>query len=145
MDTDLDALSSRELHDLAMHRALRHGDVRFLWDLLRALPAAAELEGDPEEAGRDLTQVHALLSDAIGSGEGAEAEALRPLYLDYLKKHGKLSEHSPAGTTPVRRSGCGRGKADYLGFREGRAQQAVLTGGRSLPRGAGSAPRGPGG
>ena len=95
MDTDLDALSSRELHDLAMHRALRHGDVRFLWDLLRALPAAAELEGDPEEAGRDLTQVHALLSDAIGSGEGAEAEALRPLYLDYLRKHAGLSRASP--------------------------------------------------
>jgi hypothetical protein len=76
---------------MAIHRALRHGDVRFLWDLLRALPAAAELEGDPEEAGRDLTQVHALLADAIGSGEGAEAEALRPLYLDYLKKHAVLS------------------------------------------------------
>jgi len=74
---------------MAIHRALRHGDVRFLWDLLRVLPAAAELEGDPEEAGRDLTQVHALLADAIGSGEGAEADALRPLYLDYLKKHAK--------------------------------------------------------
>ncbi len=87
MDTDLDALSSRELHDLAMRRALRHGDVRFLWDLLRALPAAAQLEGDPEESARDLTQVSALISDALGSGEGAEAEALRPIYLDYLKKH----------------------------------------------------------
>jgi len=104
VDTDLDALSSRELHDLAMRRALRHGDVRFLWDLLRVLPAAAELEGDPEEAGRDLTQVHALLADAIGSGEGAEAEALRPLYLDYLKKHAELSAvsggHKPAPQTP---------------------------------------------
>jgi hypothetical protein len=88
--TDLDELSSRELHDMAIHRALRHGDVRFLWDLLRTLPAAAELEGDPEEAGRDLTQVHALLADAIGSGEGAEAEALRPLYLDYLRRHSAL-------------------------------------------------------
>ena len=87
MDTDLDALSSRELHDLAIHRALRHGDVRFLWDLLRVLPAAAQLEGDQEESARDLTQLSALISDALGSGEGAGAEALRPLYLDYLKKH----------------------------------------------------------
>jgi hypothetical protein len=87
VDSDLDVLSSRELHDIAMHRALRHGDVRFLWDLLRALPAAAELEGDPEEAGRDLTQLSALLADAIGSAGGAEAEALRPLYLDYLRRH----------------------------------------------------------
>jgi hypothetical protein len=87
MDADLDALSSRELHDLAIHRALRHGDGHFLWELLRALPAAAELEGDPEEAGRDLTQVSALIADVLDSGKGAEAEALRPLYLDYLKKH----------------------------------------------------------
>ena len=87
MDTDLDALSARELHDLAINRALRHGDVRFLWDLLRALPAAAQLEGDQEESARDLTQVSALISDALGSGEGPEAEALRPLYLDYLRKH----------------------------------------------------------
>jgi len=87
VDTDLDALSSRELHDMAMRRALRHGDVRFLWELLRALPVAAQIEGDPEEAGRDLTQVSALIDDALGSGKGAEAEALRPLYLDYLRKH----------------------------------------------------------
>jgi hypothetical protein len=87
MDTDLDALSSRELHDMAIGRALRHGDVRFLWDLLRALPAAAEIEGDPEEASRDLVKVSALISDALDSGRGAEAEALRPLYLDYLRKH----------------------------------------------------------
>ncbi len=87
MDTELDALSSRQLHDLAIHRALRHGDVRFLWELLRVLPAAAQLEGDQEESGRDLTQLSALISDALDSGEGAEAEALRPLYLDYLHRH----------------------------------------------------------
>jgi hypothetical protein len=87
VDTDLDALSSHELHDLAMRYALRHADAGFLWELLRALPAAAEIEGNPEEAGRDLTQVSALISDALGSGKGAAAEALRPLYLDYLRKH----------------------------------------------------------
>ena len=87
MGTDLDALSARELHDLAIHRALRHGDVKFFWELLRALPAAAQLEGDPEEAGRDLTQMSHLISDALDAGKGNAAEALRPLYLDYLKKH----------------------------------------------------------
>ena len=30
----------------------------------------------------------ALLADAIDSGKGEVAEALRPLYLDYLEKHG---------------------------------------------------------
>jgi len=39
-------------------------------------------------AGRDITKVSVLLSDAINSGDGEIAEALRPLYLDYLVKHG---------------------------------------------------------
>ena len=85
---ELDALSSRELHDLAVRRALRHVDVEFLWDLLRAIPAAEASEGHPIEAGRDITKVSALISDAIDSGEGDVAEALRPLYLDYLVRHG---------------------------------------------------------
>jgi hypothetical protein len=86
-ETDLDSLSSRELHDLAVRRALRHGDVAFFWDVLRAIPAAETLEGDVREAGEDLTKVSALLSDALTLGEGNLAEELRPLYLDYLRKH----------------------------------------------------------
>jgi hypothetical protein len=85
---ELDALSSRELHDLAIRRALHHVDVEFLWELLRAIPAAEASEGRSVEAGRDITKVSVLLSDAINSGEGEIAEALRPLYLDYLVKHG---------------------------------------------------------
>lgn len=63
-------------------------DVEFLWRLLRAIPAAEALEGNPGEAGADLTKLSAIIGDAIGSGEGAEADALRPLYIDYLRKHG---------------------------------------------------------
>jgi hypothetical protein len=85
---EMDALSSRELHDLAMRRALRHVDVEFLWELLRAIPAAEASEGNSVEAGRDITKVTVLISDAINSGQGEVAEALRPLYIDYLAKHG---------------------------------------------------------
>ncbi len=84
---ELDALPSRELHDLAVQRALRHVDMEFLWDLLRAIPAAEASEGHDVEAGRDITKVTALLGDAIDSGEGDVAEALRPLYIDYLARH----------------------------------------------------------
>jgi hypothetical protein len=87
VDTDLEALSSRELHDLAMRYALRHADVAFVWRLLRAIPAAETIEGDAREAGQDMTKLAPLISDAIDSGEGAIAEALRPLYIDYLTKH----------------------------------------------------------
>jgi hypothetical protein len=85
---ELDALSSRELHDLAVRRALHHVDVEFLWELLRAIPAAEASEGHANEAGRDVTHLSVLLDDAVGSGEGDVAEALRPLYLDYLVQHG---------------------------------------------------------
>jgi transposase len=85
---ELEALSSRELHDLAVRRALRHVDVEFLWELLRALPAAEASEGHPAHAGMDITKVSSLIADAVDSGEGEIAEALRPLYIDYLIKHG---------------------------------------------------------
>jgi len=86
-ETDLESLSSRELHDLAVRRALHHADVGFFWELLRSIPAAETLEGDVREAGEDLTKISPLLSDAITSGDGHLADALRPLYLDYLAKH----------------------------------------------------------
>jgi len=85
--TNLDALPSRELHDLAVRRALHHADLGFFWELLRAIPAAETLEGDVREAGEDLTKVSALLSDALTSGKGDLSDALRPFYIDYLTKH----------------------------------------------------------
>ena len=42
-ETELEALSSRELHDKAVHRALTHADLGFLWELVRAIPAAEAL------------------------------------------------------------------------------------------------------
>lgn len=86
-DTDLDALSSRELHDRAVRRALHHADVAFLWRLLRAIPAAEAMEGDIGESEADATKLSALIADAFGSGEGEIADELRPLYIDYLVKH----------------------------------------------------------
>ncbi len=86
-ETDLEALSSRELHDRAVHRALRHADVKFLWQLLRAIPAAEAMKGEVKESEADATKVSSLISDALGSGEGEIADALRPLYIEYLTKH----------------------------------------------------------
>jgi hypothetical protein len=86
-ETDLESLSSRELHDLAVKRALHHADLGFFWELLRIIPAAETLDGDVREAGEDLTKVSALVSDAVTLGDGNLAEALRPFYLDYLTKH----------------------------------------------------------
>jgi hypothetical protein len=84
---NLDQLSARELHDLAVHRALRHVDVKFLWDLLRELPAGEAAAGRTDLATADALHLSRLISDAIDSGEGEVAESLRPFYTDYLRSH----------------------------------------------------------
>lgn len=86
---ELDALSSQELHDRAVHLAVRRLDVGFLWELLRELPASEAARGNTGAATADVTHVSSLISEALASGEGDTAESLRPLYLDYLEKHGQ--------------------------------------------------------
>ena len=84
---NLDQLSARELHDLAVHRARRHVDVKFLWDLLRELPASEAAAGRTDLATADALHLSRLIDDAIDSGEGEIAESLRPFYTDYLRSH----------------------------------------------------------
>lgn len=72
---------------MAVRRALHHVDVEFLWELLRAIPAAETVEGHTSRAGMDISKVSALISDALASGDTDIADALRPLYIDYLIKH----------------------------------------------------------
>jgi hypothetical protein len=84
----LEALSSHELHDRAVHRAVHHLDIGFLWELLRAIPASEAAAGHVDHSAADVTQLSAMISDALASGEGDAADSLRPLYLDYLEKHG---------------------------------------------------------
>jgi hypothetical protein len=85
---NLDLLSAHELHDLAVHRALRHLDVKFLWELLRELPAGEAAVGRTDLATADALHLSTLISDAIDSGEGQVAESLRPFYTSYLREHG---------------------------------------------------------
>jgi hypothetical protein len=89
MTTDsLDALSSKELHDLAVSRARRHLDIGFFWNLLKVLPVAEAAAGKLEEAEADLQSVIAHVDDVTEAGEGEVADNLRPFYLDYLREHG---------------------------------------------------------
>ncbi len=83
----LDALPTSELHDRAVHHAERHLDVGFFWSLLKVIPAAKAASGDEGEAEYDIQSAKGLVWDALRSGEGEMAEALRPLFLDYLRRH----------------------------------------------------------
>ncbi|HEX4484331.1 MAG TPA: hypothetical protein VH081_11155 [Solirubrobacteraceae bacterium] len=86
-DDDLDKLSTHELHDRAIHRAERHLDLKFFWSLLQLIPAAEAASGDKGEADYDVQFSRGLISDALHSGDGELGEAMRPVFLDYLRKH----------------------------------------------------------
>ena len=86
-DDGLDALSSKELHDLAVHHARRHFDVRFYWRLLQVLPMAETVAGKYDDVEADLDTTLGHIDDITDSGEGEVAEQLRPFYIDYLRGH----------------------------------------------------------
>jgi hypothetical protein len=86
-DDALEELSTEELHDRAVRYAERHLDVKFFWSILQAIPAAETARGDQGEADFDIQFSKGLLKDALHSGEGELGELLRPLFIDYLRKH----------------------------------------------------------
>ena len=84
---ELDALSSKELHDRAITRAERHLDVKFFYDLLATLPAAEAATGEVDRSSADIFKLRALVHDINTADEGALADALRPFYIAYLLNH----------------------------------------------------------
>ena len=87
-DDGLDRLPSHELHDLALSRAKRHLDVKFLYRLMQVLPAAEAAAGEYDEMEQDVFHITGHLDDVTEAGKGEVAENLRPLYIEYLRKHG---------------------------------------------------------
>jgi hypothetical protein len=84
---ELESLSSQELHDRATRLAWRRLDVSFLWDLLKTIPEARAAAGDEERSESDIMRPLALLNDLVDADRGELADALRPLYVDYLLEH----------------------------------------------------------
>jgi hypothetical protein len=84
---ELEALSSKELHDRAVARATKHLDVKFLWDLMRMVPAAEAAAGEPDQADYDIAHWSGQVADTFRDDDGRLSDALRPVYLDYLEQH----------------------------------------------------------
>ena len=84
---ELEALSTEELHDRALARAEHHLDVKFFWRLLQAIPGAQAAAGDIGEGEYDMQFSKGLITDAMKSGEGELGEALRPVFIEYLRSH----------------------------------------------------------
>ena len=91
-DDQLDARSSKELHDLAVRYALRHLDIPFFIRLMQALPVAEAAAGEIDQAEADAMTLRAHIDDVTDAGEGEVAELLRPLYLEYLREHGVTAQ-----------------------------------------------------
>ena len=85
--SELETLSPKELHDRAIRRAIEHVDIGFLWRLIKNIPAAQAAAGHVDAAEIDVISLSSLINDVMESDEGDLAEALRPLYLEYLRKH----------------------------------------------------------
>lgn len=86
---DLEALSTKELHDRAFETARRRVDVGFFWRLLKAVPAVEAAAGHLDEAEQDVMRLAERVRDAIHPDTPEEAEAFRPIYIAYLREHGK--------------------------------------------------------
>jgi hypothetical protein len=96
---DLEALPAAELHDRATRLAWRRLDFVFLWDLLKTIPEARAAAGDEWRSETDILRPLALLNDLVDADRGRLAEALRPLYVDYLLKHDESEvDDGPDGT-----------------------------------------------
>ena len=94
---ELQRLPIGELHDRTMKVARHRLDVGFLWDLVKALPVAEEVAGYDDRSKIDILRPLALLNDLVrDADEGALGEALRPMYVDYLERHGEDGDAQPA-------------------------------------------------
>ena len=84
---DLEALSSQELHDRAVAYARKHLDVKFLWNLMKLVPAAEAAAGQEDEAAYDVAHWSSQVADTFRDDDGRLSDALRPVYLEYLEQH----------------------------------------------------------
>ncbi|HEX7463659.1 MAG TPA: hypothetical protein VF382_02025 [Actinomycetota bacterium] len=104
---DLEGLPSPELHDRATRLAWRRLDVGFLWNLVKTIPEARAAIGDEQRSETDIMRPLALLNDLVDADRGALADALRPLYIDYLEEHERPEDVADASGPPAREGSDG--------------------------------------
>lgn len=84
---ELEALPTLELRDRAFRLARRRLDVRFFWNLLEMAPAAEAAAGHEDEADQDILSLSERVADVVNPDTPEEADAFRPIYIDYLVEH----------------------------------------------------------
>ena len=84
---ELEKLSTKELRDRAFEVAKHRLDVSFFWNLLEAVPAAEAASGHYDEAQEDILSLAKRVEDALRPDTTEEADAFRPIYIEYLQEH----------------------------------------------------------
>ena len=84
---EVEQLSTRELHDRAFRLARHRLDVGFFYRLLQAVPAAEATAGHLDESKEDTLSLAQRVEDLIHPDTSEEADAFRPIYIDYLLEH----------------------------------------------------------
>lgn len=84
---ELDKRTTAELREQAFGIAKRRLDVKFFWNLLEAAPAVEAAAGHEGEADVDILSLSERVADVVNPDTPEEAEAFRPLYLEYLLEH----------------------------------------------------------
>ena len=84
---ELQELPTRDLRDRAFSVAKRRLDVGFFWNLLEAVPAAEAAAGHLDEAEQDILSLARRVEDLLRPDTTEEAEAFRPIYIEYLLEH----------------------------------------------------------
>jgi hypothetical protein len=84
---ELERLSTKELQDRAFTVARRRLDVRFFWNLLESAPAAEAAAGHEDEATVDVLSLSERVADVVNPDTAEEADAFRPIYIEYLLEH----------------------------------------------------------
>jgi hypothetical protein len=86
---EVERLSTKELHDRAFRLARHRLDVRFFLNLLEAVPAAEAAAGHLDEAEEDTLSLARRVEDLVHPDTTEEADAFRPIYIEYLLEHVK--------------------------------------------------------
>ena len=84
---ELEKLSSDELRERAFSVAKKRLDVGFFWRLLEAAPAAEAAAGHGDEANQDILSLAQRVADVVKPDSPEEADAFRPIYIEYLQQH----------------------------------------------------------
>ena len=88
-DDGLDALSSQELHDIAVKRARRHFDAKFFYTMMKLLPVAESAAGEYEKSDDDILRLSAHFDDQrLRQGRGRRPDAaLLPRVPEEARRH----------------------------------------------------------